>query len=325
MYKRVVKFLVFSLLMPVLQGVLIYSSDSKAISFKNSEVFKNIKTKQEIKIAVIDTGIDVNHKDLKDNIWFNKKEIKDGIDNDGNGFVDDVNGWNFAEENNDLTDDIGHGTHVSGIIVKNFPDAKIIPIKYYSKKNNTFSFENSLKALDYAISLNVDIINYSSCGRGYSEKEFKLLKKAKDNGIIVVVASGNKGTDNDKEAMYPSSYNLSNLISVSSVTKNRSLSKTSNFGKNTVDVSYFGEKVKSTLPNNRYGRLTGTSQATAFVSSFVGVLKSKNYNILNSEIKTALFKSTDKVEALKNKIKSQGILNINKIHNYTTTRLVLNK
>jgi subtilisin family serine protease len=325
MYKKFMKFLVFSFLMPIFQGVLIYSSDSKAINFDTNEVFKNIKTKNEVKIAVIDTGVDLNHKDLKNNIWFNKKEIKDGIDNDDNGFVDDVNGWNFAEGNNDLSDDIGHGTHISGIIVKNFPNAKIIPIKYYSNKNKTFSFENSLKALDYAISLNVDIINYSSCGRGYSEKEFKLLKKAKNSGIVVIVASGNKGTDNDKQAMYPSSYKLSNIISVSSLSSNKNLSKTSNFGKNSVEVSYYGEKIKSTLPNNKYGYLTGTSQATAFLSAFVGILKYKNPNILIPEIKTALLKSTDKVENLKDKVNFQGVININKIINYTTTRLVLNK
>ncbi|MFK8139496.1 MAG: S8 family peptidase [Bdellovibrionales bacterium] len=229
----------------------------------------------KIKIAVIDTGVDIEHEILKNNILLNSGEMgedsfgnpkqSNGIDDDGNGFIDDYAGWDFADQDNTAEDKHGHGTHISGIIVSN--DVEILPLKFFKKgMESRQQILNTVNAIDYAIAREVDIINYSAGGGSYSFLEKAAIARAKKAGIIFVAAAGNEATNTDITRYYPASYGLSNIISVGNVDKSGKLLSSSNFGKSTVDVAAVGHEVYSSLPNNRYGKMTGTSQATAVVS-----------------------------------------------------------
>jgi len=255
---------------------------------------------KDIVVAVIDTGIDINHPDLKDNIWKNPKEIpNNNIDDDNNGFVDDVHGWNFVpnknnlpnknelkgdptracnsakEEkdtgNNEVKDDHGHGTHIAGIIgavggngigISGVaPKVSLMALKYYSP-NGTNNLCNTVRAIHYAIDNGAHIINYSGGGLESNPDEKEAIARAEKKGILVVAAAGNEASNMDKKQYYPASYSFSNILSVTATNVADTVLKSSNFGK-TVHESAPGRDILSTLPGGTYGVMTGTSQATA--------------------------------------------------------------
>lgn len=243
----------------------------------------------KVLVAVIDTGVDTQHKDLKKSIWINagesgkdirgKDKSTNGIDDDGNGFIDDIHGWNFVDNNNKVMDFEGHGTHVAGVINKQFRqknhsvDLNIMVLKYYNPKaSNQVNVENTVKALNYAIQMKAVIINYSAGGAVAEATELQAIKKARQAGIIMVVAAGNEQEDTDQHSYYPASYGLDNMISVAALESDGSLTGFSNYGSHTVDLAAPGKLIYSTLPKNRYGMLSGTSQATAFVSGQLAAL-----------------------------------------------------
>lgn len=242
-------------------------------------VWKKFEMKKQIKVAVVDTGIDQNHSFLKSNHYnafdFSKKTTKIGI----------------------AKDEHGHGTHVSGIVKSVFPQVQIITLKYYNPTASGLeSLDATLKALKHAVDLNVDVINYSGGGPEASMKELRILKEAERKGILVVCAAGNEGQniDDKKHAFYPASYGLKNIISVTAYDRNLKTLNSSNYGVNSVDISAPGFRIKSSLPHNRAGYLTGTSQATAFVTGVAALIKS-NYPTLNMfEIKKIILKGSKK-------------------------------
>ena len=236
---------------------------------KAIEIQKEISaTKRKIIVAVIDTGTDISHPALKNNIWVNKKEIpNNGIDDDKNGFIDDVNGWNFVTNDNSPKDSHGHGTHIAGIIVSSAPDVELMILKYFDPKSlSDKNLINTVKAIDYAVQNGAHIINYSGGGFGQNPDEDAAIKRAKDKNVLFVAAAGNDTEDSDKKSFYPASYDHSNIISVASLTEESHLVESSNYGVKTIDLAAPGKNIYSTLPNNRYGNMTGTSQATAFVT-----------------------------------------------------------
>ena len=183
----------------------------KNINFlKAMQVLKEEKHKlQNIIVAVIDTGIHTKHPCLKDSLWTNPKEIPNNkIDDDNNGFIDDIHGWNFVENNNDVQDYHGHGTHISGIIAAQgksarspncrligvAPNARIMTLKYFSEKAVNNNIENTVKSINYAIANGANIINYSGGGPGENNEEKAAVAKAADKNIIFVAALGNDGT-----------------------------------------------------------------------------------------------------------------------------------
>lgn len=245
----------------------------------------------EYTIAVIDTGIDYNHFEVRENLKYNFGEIgidkngnnkrNNGIDDDKNGYIDDYLGWNFAELNNEVMDTNGHGTHVSGIIltgVNKNHSVKLLPIKYFDENASGLqNLKNTLKAIEYAIKMKVDIINYSSGGPVFSYAEKVLLDKARQDGILVFSAAGNEGRNNDRRGYYPANYRLDNIVSVASVNRSGALMDTSNYGAHNVDVAALGENVSSALPKNKVGTMSGTSQATAIVTAaFLNFVQNKN-------------------------------------------------
>ncbi|MCB0368168.1 MAG: S8 family serine peptidase, partial [Bdellovibrionales bacterium] len=174
--------------------------------------------KNEI-VAICDTGADINHEDLSQNIWTNPGEsgfdskgnnkASNGIDDDGNGFVDDVHGWNFVSNNNDLTDNHGHGTHIAGIIgavagnkkgISGIaPEVSLMIGKYYDPKVvNTDNLKNTINCIKYAVKMGANVINYSGGGVDYSQDEFNAIKEAEKKGILFVAAAGNERSNSDQ-------------------------------------------------------------------------------------------------------------------------------
>jgi subtilisin family serine protease len=283
----------------------------------NTEYASHIEAKRAWKItegsnkvivAVIDTGIDFNHPDLKNNLWH-----KPGTDEFGYDFV-------FDKPN--PPDVNGHGSHIAGIIgatanplrgvVGVSPHVSIMPLRYFADDStNTDTVANTVKAVDYAIKNGAKIINYSSEGKGFNVAEYKALERAGKAGILVVVAAGNSGENNDTvdSPTYPASYDLPNLIAVAATNIHNELLPISNYGATKVHVAAPGESIFSTMPHSRYGYNTGTSQATAFVSGVAALLLSENPSLTPADLKKIIMSSVDKSSALKNKVASGGRLN----------------
>jgi len=280
--------------------------------------------KRTVMIAIIDTGIDLNHPDLKANIWNNPVESPDGIDNDHNGLVDDIRGWDFINGDNDPSDDNGHGTHIAGIIgaVGNNGtgvagmnwEVSLLPIKILDA-DGAGSVADEILAISYAIEKGVDVINASFGGSNFfSNAERDAIQAALNAGILFVAAAGNGGPDfigddNDSFPFYPSGYDLDNIISVAAVTRSGALATYSNFGKSSVDLGAPGDGILSTLPST-YGSLSGTSMATAFVSGLAGLLQSVYGNNTGFRgIRQIILESVTPAGALQGITVTGGILN----------------
>ncbi len=238
-------------------------------------------------VAVIDTGVDIQHPILKDQIWNNpgetgsdrygRNKANNNIDDDSNGYIDDVHGWNFLANNNNISDHIGHGTHIAGIIVsqsKKMAQAsqhspvKLMILKFYDVGVSGEKVLNATaKAIEYATKMNAHLINYSAGGRTASPREYQALLRAKDANIMVIAAAGNDHTDNDLLPFFPASYHLSNVMAVAATDEEGRLLPTSNFGKRSVIRQAPGKDVLSSLPGGKMGKLSGTSQATAAVTA----------------------------------------------------------
>ena len=227
-----------------------------------------------IVIAVVDTGIHARHPCLRNQLWTNKKEIPgNNKDDDGNGKVDDIHGWNFVDNNNDIQDRHGHGTHVSGIIAAQgktassphcdaigvTPYARIMTLKYYKEGSNDENIENTYKSFEYAIENGADIINYSGGGPGAIEKERKAVALAADKNIILVTALGNDGKKVGREIeYYPASYKMRNIIAVQSTSRQAHLLDSSNriirskYWEKSKTQNAPGEGIFSTLPPEKF-------------------------------------------------------------------------
>jgi len=267
---------------------------------------------KKIIVAIIDTGMDITHPALKDNLWINPKEIpNNGIDDDGNGFIDDINGWNFVNETNKPCNSHGHGTNIAGIIRNVSPEVSIMVLKYFDPKSlSDKNITNTVRAIDYAVNNGAQIINYSGGGFGKNPLEEMAIKRAKDKNILFVAAAGNESTNSDKNSFYPASYELSNIISVASLTQESDLVESSNFGIETVDIAAPGKNIFSTLPGGRYGQMTGTSQATAFATGVLAMMVATYPDIKSAEkLIDYLVKTGNVEENLNGKTKFKTKLN----------------
>ena len=276
----------------------------------------DIATGSSVTIAVIDTGFDINHPDIADNIFYNTGEIPgNGIDDDGNGFIDDVQGWDFVNNDNSVDDlrtgDV-HGTHVMGVIAAKSndigiagtaPDAKILPIKFI--EGNSGKTSDAVKAIEYALAMGADIINCSWGGYDYNP----VLKKVMEQSdALFICAAGNSSSNNNVRPVYPASFELDNIISVAAIESNGELAAYSNYGSN-VDIAAPGTNVLSIFPHNRYDYLSGTSMAAAFVSGVAALIKSSESDITNSEIKSRILSNVTEATCLSGKVNTSGMLN----------------
>lgn len=264
---------------------------------------------KEIVVAVIDTGIDINHEDIKNNLWKNPNPTKG-----------DIHGWNFARDNNDLSDNHGHGTHIAGIIGAEggngkgisgvAPQVSLMILKYYDPSNpGADNLKNTIHAIHYAIDHGAHIINYSGGGLEYSAEERAAIERARRRGILFVAAAGNEKSNSDVKKYYPADYDLDNIISVTALDQKTRVLPSSNYGTETVDIAAPGNNIYSTLPNGRYGYMTGTSQATAFVSGVAALILAHHKEYKPFQVAKYLKNTGDIVDSLKTKTQFSRKLN----------------
>lgn len=277
---------------------------------------------KEVVVAVIDTGIDINHPDIKNNLWVNlaEKNGKAGIDDDKNGCVDDIHGCNFITMTGDVTDNHGHGTHIAGIIGAEggngigvsgvSPKVSLMILKYYDPKSSgNDNLKNTISAINYAVDKKVHIINYSGGGLDYSKPEFEAVQKAEKANILFVAAAGNEQSNSDQSHYYPANYPLKNIISVTAVNPEGNVLKSSNYGTTSVHIAAPGENIYSTMPGGRYGLLTGTSQATAFATGVAVLLKANKMEMTAVQIKSQILATADARQTIFGRAQTSGILN----------------
>ena len=290
-----------------------WSLDKDIKGSLNIDGVKQLKKLKKVVVAVIDTGIDPLHPNLKHKIV--------SYDNDNGNFTPATIydfGRDFSPGSLSFKrphDENGHGTHIASIITKVAPNAKILPIKYYNKDaTEKENLNATIDAIKYAINAGVKIINYSSGGSGKSAIESEVIDFANKNGVLLIAAAGNFGENIDHKGLkyYPASYGHKNIISVINHGPNYILHKTSNYGKLNADLSAPGTNILGAIPNQRFGSLTGTSQSTAFVSATAVLIRGINKNINHLKIKEFIIKSADKVDSLKNKCLSSGALNLSR-------------
>jgi subtilisin family serine protease len=222
-------------------------------------------------VAVIDSGVDVTHPALRDHLWVNPGEIPgNGVDDDHNGIVDDVNGVNLVAGNADLADDVGHGTHVAGIIAQTDPAAQIMVLKAGS--GGLIDLGAATAGINYAVAHGARVINLSWATLSYDAALAQAIHSAIEHGVLVVAAAGNFGFDTDVRPVYPGSYGEPGLLSVAATCDGRTAASFSDFGKVGVELAAPGCGISSTLPGGGYGGLTGTSMAAPAVSGTAALL-----------------------------------------------------
>jgi serine protease len=268
-------------------------------------------------IAVIDTGVDYNHPDLKANMWRNPGEVAgDGIDNDGNGVVDDVYGYNAFDNTGDPMDRQSHGTHVAGTIgaqgnnetgvVGVNQDANIMAVKIFNDEGRT-SAAAIIRGIQYADKMGARVAN-NSWGGGMPNQGIQ--SAFAESPVFHLVASGNDGKNNDVSGSYPANYDLPNIISVAATDHNDELARFSNYGATKVDLAAPGVDIISTVPNGRYSSMSGTSMATPHVAGAAGLIASEFPGISNDQLRARLLLTVDEKPQLEGKVVTDGRLNV---------------
>ena len=279
-------------------------------------------------MAVIDTGIDYNHPDLVNNIWTNGGETpSNGIDDDGNGYVDDYYGYDFANEDGDPFDDHGHGTHVSGTVAASGDNAigvvgvawhsRVLPIKTIGASGLGAYFD-IIQGIDYLIKLKqsgvpIVCVNLSLGGLEFSGALQKAFQKADENDILVVAAAGNSTENADKEPQYPAAFNFSNIISVAATGSEGTLAPFSNFGRKSVDVAAPGVDILSTnllaSINAPYIERSGTSMASPHVAGIAALIAAINPELTARQIRTSILTTVTAAATLAGITATGGIVN----------------
>ena len=286
---------------------------------------------QAVVVGVIDTGIDYTHPDLAANIWTNPGEIAgNGIDDDANGFVDDVHGYDFANNDGDPMDDHGHGTHVSGTIgavggngtgVTGVSwNVSLMALKFLDASGSGWD-SDAIRAINYATMMrtaydvNVRVTNSSWGGGSYDAGLLDAINAGGAAGIMFVAAAGNSGQNADTSPSYPAAYNSPAIVSVAATDSTDSLAWFSNYGPTSVDVAAPGVNIISTLPGNRYGMLSGTSMATPHVSGVAALALAVDPSLTVAQLKGRLLDTVDPIPGLSGRTVSGGRLNASAVVN----------
>lgn len=273
------------------------------------------------KVAVLDTGVDVDHPDLAANIWKNSKETpENGKDDDGNGYVDDYYGVNVRSGRGSGVDNNGHGTHVAGIIAAAgdngtggsgvcWSGSMIMSVKFMGA-DGSGSSSDAAEGIEYAVRKGAKIINASFGSSSKSSAMQDAIDYAQEKGALIVVAAGNDGKNIDKSPVYPASLTDGNILAVAASTADEQLASFSNYGEKAVDVVAPGEGIVSTYMGDVYMTMSGTSMAAPFVAGMAGLLRAKNYDADYADLKTAIRRKVDKPSPYKNKVVYDGRANL---------------
>jgi len=272
-------------------------------------------------VAVIDTGVDYNHPDLAGNMWTNVAEIPgNGRDDDQNGYIDDIHGYDFVNRDGDPMDDHFHGTHVAGTIGAIGDNrigiagvnwsVQIMALKFLAADGGGY-ISDAIAALNYAVRNGAKISNNSWGGGGHSQALLDAIRAAGNKNHIFVAAAGNESNDNDRFAAYPASYNLPNIISVAALDHQDQLANFSNYGRNSVDVGAPGVDIYSTFPTRMtnamraegfrtsYETISGTSMATPHVAGLVSLIFEQHPDWSFEQVTTQIYETVDPVDSLR--------------------------
>lgn len=314
------------------QSTSVMAAEGIDINIENAwETYKD--SGKEVIVAIVDTGIDYTHEDLSGNIWTNYGEIaNNGVDDDGNGYVDDVYGWNFYNNSNKVytgsEDD--HGTHGAGTIIASADNGtgiagivqsdnvKVMSVKALGGQEGAGSTASVIQAIQYAEANGASICNLSL---GTSENDKALYQTIANSNMLFVVAAGNDSQNTDKKASYPASYDLENLISVGNLNYDGTLHYSSNYGESTVDIAAPGSYILSTTSDNGYSYMTGTSMSAPFVSGAAALIYSHYEDVTLADVKEIILESATKLESLDGICETGGMLNLGSALNFDLDNL----
>jgi subtilisin family serine protease len=289
------------------------------------EAWNVTKGSSSIVVGVIDTGIDYTHPDLAANVWTNPGEIPgNGLDDDRNGFVDDVHGYDFVSDDGDPMDDHGHGTHVSGtigavgnngtgVVGVNW-NVSLMALKFLDASGAGYT-SDAIRAVNYATmmrttyNVNVRVTSNSWSGGDYDAGLLESINAGGAAGIMFVAAAGNNGVNADVSPSYPAAYDSAAIVSVAATGNNDSLASFSNYGMTTVDLAAPGVNIYSTLPGNGYGFMSGTSMATPHVAGAAALALAVDPSLSVAQLKRRLLDTVDPIASLAGKVASGGRLN----------------
>lgn len=297
-----------------------------------SEAWDIVREAPEVVVAILDSGIRYTHEDLAANMWVNAAEIPgNGVDDDGNGFIDDLHGINTVGFNGERTpetegdpmDDLGHGTHVAGIVGAVGGNGvgvagvawkvKLMALKFLDSAGEG-SDADAIECINYAREQGADIINSSWGGLDFNSLLGDAIAAANEAGIYFIAAAGNESSNNDDQPNYPSSYAYPNVVSVTATDKRDGFASFANYGETEVELAAPGVSIHSTYFNSDsdYRALSGTSMATPFVSGAIALLITRFPDEPMATILNRLYSSTDTLEALARRCRVGGRLNLSR-------------
>jgi subtilisin family serine protease len=276
----------------------------------------------KIIVAVIDTGVDYTHPDLAANMWVNTGEIAgNGIDDDHDGYIDDVYGYDFVNNDGDPMDDNSHGTHCAGIIgavgdngtgvAGVIWDVQIMAVKFLGANGSGYT-SDAIKALDFAVSHGAQITSNSWGGGSYSQALSDAITNAAAHGVIFVAAAGNNGASDDTKPFYPASYTQDNIVAVAATDRYDHLASYSNYGATSVDIAAPGTSIYSTIPVSMgsYASKSGTSMATPFVAGALALVWDLHPDWTYTQVIDQVLGTVDPLSSLDGKVASGGRLNL---------------
>jgi subtilisin family serine protease len=275
----------------------------------------------DVLVAVIDTGIRYTHQELRNQMWVNPDEIAgNGIDDDGDGYIDNVHGIDVINNDGDPMDDHGHGTHCAGTIGASANDGyahvgvawqvRLMGCKFLSAQGSGYT-SGAVTCIDFAVAKGAKVLSNSWGGGGFSQSLYDAIKRAQDAGVLFIAAAGNSGLDTDNSPSYPSAYDLDNIIAVAAIDRYGQMASWSNYGKVTVDLGAPGVDIFSTVADSdeSYAYYSGTSMATPHVAGVMALLLAHDSSLSAAQAKARLLNTSVFLDSLRDRTVSGGLAN----------------